>query len=316
MITYFDRRRGTLERETVYGERWLRLGYQSAAAGWFASLAFRSVWPSRVLGWYFDSRWSRARIPAAVKTLAIDTSEFRDPVDAFSSFNAFFARHLKPDSRPPPTADNALASPADGRILVFPALAGGHCVPVKGRCWGIAELLGRPAPEYFDGAAAVIRLCPADYHRFHFPCDGIAGAFRDISGRYHSVNPVALALGINVFEKNRRCSCRLESSRFGAVAMVEVGAFGVGAIVNTYHPGRVVRMQEKGFFKFGGSSIVLCFEPGRVVFDADLVARSAEGIETLVRAGEQVGIDRGTPPAGQILSEIQHAAVRHRRLSH
>jgi phosphatidylserine decarboxylase len=67
---------------------------------------------------------------------------------------------------------------------------------------------------------------------------------------------------------------------------MEVGAFGVGGIVNTCCAGHVEKMDEKGYFKFGGSTVVLLFEQGRVRFSEDLAANSDEGKETLVKVGQ------------------------------
>jgi phosphatidylserine decarboxylase len=67
---------------------------------------------------------------------------------------------------------------------------------------------------------------------------------------------------------------------------MEVGAFGVGSIVNTRCSGHVEKMDEKGYFKFGGSTVVLLFEPGRIRFCDDLVVNSDAGKETLVKVGQ------------------------------
>ena len=50
--------------------------------------------------------------------------------------------------------------------------------------------------------------------------------------------------------------------------------------------------QEKGWFSFGGSCVITLFQAGRIEFDADLVAHSAEGLETYARMGEGCGTAR------------------------
>jgi phosphatidylserine decarboxylase len=45
-------------------------------------------------------------------------------------------------------------------------------------------------------------------------------------------------------------------------------------------------MDEKGYFKFGGSTVVLLFEPNRIRFCEDLVTNSRTGRETLVKVGQ------------------------------
>ena len=64
----------------------------------------------------------------------------------------------------------------------------------------------------------------------------------------------------------------------------------VGRIVNYQDgPCQVVRGAEKGRFEFGGSTVVLLLEPGRVEISKDLLANTQEGYETLVRMGEVIG---------------------------
>jgi phosphatidylserine decarboxylase len=297
-IYYYDRATGERCRETIYGERFVRWAYQDATARGLRGWLLRSALPSRVLGAYFASRLSRGRVRAAIAQLAIDTTEFRDPVASYRSFHQFFVRHLKPEARPFSPDPAVLASPADGRTIAYPCVDGDTAIPVKGARFRVADLLGRETPSFAGGAVVVVRLCPADYHRFHFPCAGQVAAQWDIPGLYHSVNPLALALGINVFPTNRRACCLLETERFGMVAYVEVGAFGVGSIVQTYQGPQVAKMQEKGYFTFGGSTVVLAFQAGRVELAPDLVQHSAEGYETLLKVGQELG-RAGAAPAAQ-----------------
>lgn len=168
-------------------------------------------------------------------------------------------------------------------------------LPVKGSQISLPELLGDAelAERFQGGVAVIIRLAPADYHRFHFCDDGVASPWRPIAGRLHSVHPIALAAGAPSF-RNRRCVTRLASRHFGELVSVEVGALCVGTIEQTFLPGPVVRGQEKGMFHFGGSTVVLLAEPGRVELDRDLVESSLQGVETLVRLGERMG---GLPSA-------------------
>ena len=72
--------------------------------------------------------------------------------------------------------------------------------------------------------------------------------------------------------------------------MMEVGALLVGKIVNHHGAGRVRRGEEKGFFQFGGSSVVLCLEQGRVDISPDILENSACGAETVVKMGEVTGL--------------------------
>ncbi len=102
------------------------------------------------------------------------------------------------------------------------------------------------------------------------------------------MHPIALAAGAPAF-RNKRTVAFLSTERFGEIALVEIGALLVGTIVQTYRPGPVARGAEKGYFRFGGSTVVVLVEPGHLVPDPDLVEWSARGIKTLVKMGAGIG---------------------------
>jgi phosphatidylserine decarboxylase len=289
----YDRRSGELFHEKVLGDGLMRLAY-SRPLRWASEwVLFRNYLVSRLLGWYADRTWSRRRIPATISALGIDEDEFLRPAAEFRTFNEFFTRKLKPAARPFAPDAAKLCSPADCRLLVFPSLPKGRCVPVKGHSFTVGGLFGEHhaarAEAFAGGALAICRLCPADYHRYHYPAEGKALDSWEIDGRLHSVNPLALALNLPIFDRNRRVVNLLALARFGPVAFLEVGAFGVGGIVQTHRDAEFGRGEEKGYFRFGGSTVILVFRPHAVVFDRDLVEHSEEGIETLVRCGETIG---------------------------
>ena len=71
--------------------------------------------------------------------------------------------------------------------------------------------------------------------------------------------------------------------------MAEIGATMVGTIKQVFKPvEQVEKGQEKGYFRFGGSSVVLLFEPGKIILDKDLVENTKNGLETRVFMGEGV----------------------------
>ncbi|MFS4583248.1 archaetidylserine decarboxylase [Phaeobacter sp. C3_T13_0] len=285
-IIVVDRASGETFEEAILGEAWIRWAYQNTSAKPVEKFLFRSNLISRVMGAWFDSRFSKGKIKDVINELAIDMSEAVASTDSFTCFNDFFVRHLRPEARPFSNDPREIVSPADGRVLVFPELAEDVFVPVKGHPMSIRTMLPGIADRFIGGALAIVRLCPADYHRYHFPAGGrIAGA-QDLAGALHSVNPIALGAGPDVFGENKRSWTLIETDTIGSYCFVEVGAFGVGSIVNTHTTGAVQKMDEKGYFKFGGSTVVVVFEPGRVDFSEDLVANSAAGRETLVKVGQ------------------------------
>src|ERR1039458_10628214 len=110
------------------------------------------------------------------------------------------------------------------------------------------------AARFSGGSMLISRLCPSDYHRFHFPVAAIPANPRLVKGKLYSVNPIALRRNILYLVRNKRFVTLVESTIFGTVAMVEVGATAVGSIVQSFVPGRpVLKGEEKGMFAFGGS---------------------------------------------------------------
>lgn len=222
----------------------------------------------------------------------LDMSEVLLPMEEFKNFNEFFYRALKPGARPcsAPNRRGIIVSPADCRCVVFNQITQATKIWVKGRGFTTKRVLGHGYPEggerYENGALGIFRLAPQDYHRFHIPVDGVLGKAVTISGEYYTVNPMAIRSALDVYGENVRVVVPIESDEHGRVMMVLVGAMMVGSIVITRREGeRVRRAEELGYFKFGGSTILLLFEAGRMRFDDDLVDNSAGGLETLVSVG-------------------------------
>lgn len=158
---------------------------------------------------------------------------------------------------------------------------------VKGREFTMERLLGKAYPEdvkrFEGGALGIFRLAPQDYHRFHIPVDGVMGEPRLIEGEYYTVNPMAIRSALDVYGENVRICVPIDSVTHGRVMVICVGAMMVGSTVITAKAGdRVARADELGYFKFGGSTILLLFEPGVMEWDDDLVENSNQALETLV----------------------------------
>jgi phosphatidylserine decarboxylase len=186
--------------------------------------------------------------------------------------------------------------PADGRHLAFADVdkAGGFYV--KGSTFTLGELLGDPgqASRFAGGSMLISRLCPSDYHRFHFPVAGVPSEARLVKGSLYSVSPIALRRSILYLVRNKRLVTQIETKAFGTVAMVEVGATNVGSIVEGFLPGRpVAKGDEKGMFSFGGSCVITLFERNRITIDPDLLEQSAGCVETYARMGDRLGVAPG-----------------------
>lgn len=216
-------------------------------------------------------------------------SEVLLPLEKFNNFNEFFYRALKPGARPCSAPENphVLVSPADCRSVVFNSIDDATSIWVKGREFSVSSILGDAYPEdakrYTNGAMGIFRLAPQDYHRFHIPVDGILRQPKLIAGEYYTVNPMAIRSALDVYGENVRVVCPIDTEIFGRVMVICVGAMMVGSTVITREEGEEVkRAEELGYFKFGGSTIVVLFEEGKMVFDDDLIDNSTSALETLV----------------------------------
>jgi phosphatidylserine decarboxylase len=151
--------------------------------------------------------------------------------------------------------------------------------------------LARHAIDVAGGAMLISRLCPVDYHRFHFPVGGTPGEASLINGWLYSVSPVALRRNIHYLIENKRELTLIQAPSFGEVALLEVGATNVGSIVQSYTFGRdVAKGDEKGLFAFGGSCVITLFQAGRIRFDADLLEQSGQHLETYAKMGDRLGL--------------------------
>jgi phosphatidylserine decarboxylase len=296
-IIYFDRSTKKLEKEKVYGQFFLQLLYGHGFLRRLCSFLFlpwfsRFSLLSRLYGWIQKSRLSRYKIAPFIKKFQVDASEFLEPVESFASFNDFFIRKLNPLCRPSIQGDRVAVLPADARYLVFPRIDQADGFWVKGKKFSLEELLQDSvlAQRYAQGALVIARLCPVDYHRFHFPCACTPGKARPLNGPLFSVNPIALKRSIEILSENKRIITPLSTSHFGTVQMIEIGATYVGTIYQTYTPmKKCAKAEEKGYFSFGGSCLILLFEPDRIRFDADLIKYSAQKIEVRGLLGSSLG---------------------------
>ena len=284
-IRYRDRESGEIREERVFAEGSLRRLY---GQGWERGLTDRVLTHpavSAAYGLWQSAPWTKRKIASFAQSLGIDTSEAELPVEDYPSLNAFFARRLAAGARPIDPDPARLASPCDGRLLAYPRL-GGDRLSIKGSQVSLPVLLGseQTARAYRGGDVLVFRLAPADYHRFHFPDAGTASPAKRLGRWLHSVHPIALAGGAPAFE-NLRYVSTLASERFGEILLVEVGALLVGRVAQDYAPGPVTRGQEKGYFEFGGSTVVLVTPPGAAAIDRDLCDATREGLETFVKMG-------------------------------
>ncbi|MEX0324775.1 MAG: archaetidylserine decarboxylase [Puniceicoccaceae bacterium] len=294
-ITYFDRYKQAMQQEAVYGDGALRFAYETLPGRVLGWLFFSRPLFSALFGWWMKRPASRRRILPFIKKYGIDTTEFLQTPDTFRSFNDFFCRQLKPDARPVDNDPAAVVFPADGRHLGWPELGTEQSVFVKGQQWDLDKLLGGD-PElirlFAGGSLVLSRLCPVDYHHFHYPVSGLTVDSHWLGKRLYSVSPIALRYRLSCIWENKRQLSLMQTEAHGQVLFIAVGATNVGSI--RYHSPQgdqpFNKGQPFGWFEFGGSSVMTLFQPGRFRLSDDLVELTATGTELYARVGDRMGI--------------------------
>jgi phosphatidylserine decarboxylase len=291
-ISLRNRHTGGTEVERVYGEAWLHRLYGNPLGKLTLHALVKRAIFSKLYGQAMDQPKSAARILPFIKEYNLNPDEFADPVSTYRTFNEFFYRKLKPEARPIDPRPEMAVLPADGRHLGFQNARQANSIFAKGQSFDIPTLLAdRTLGErYAEGTVVCSRLCPVDYHRFHFPVAGVAQAPVLTPGPLFSVNPIALRRHVNYLWENKRQRMSIDAGPFGLVTIVAVGATNVGTIVETYPvDGTVKKGDEKGYFRFGGSFLVTLFEPGKIILEPDLVAAGETATEVYARIGSPLG---------------------------
>lgn len=291
-IRYFNRHTGQLETEQVYGEGFLRWTYGNPLGKLALHGFVKRAWFSKWYGWRMNRPASAKKVAPFIRQYGLDPDEFLKGADSYSHFNAFFWRKLQAAARPIDPDPESVVFPADGRHLGFQKASDINGVFIKGQRFDLETLLGdaQLAERYQDGALVLSRLCPVDYHRYHFPAAGVPGTPQLINGPLFSVSPIALRRQLSYLWQNKRTITRLETESFGTVLCLEIGATCVGSIRQTFHPGQKVdKGEEKGHFAFGGSSTLTLFEPGSVNLDQDLLDQSGQQTELYAQMGSRMG---------------------------
>lgn len=308
-----DRRTGIVleEKMGVYVRLGIRLLYKGSDSAKKKRIRTLLRKLSVKQGIKFDDPNLRFDIPSFVKFHKLDLSDcLETDLTKYKTFNDFFYRKLKPGARNIEGKDDEgiMVSPADCRCVAYNSVSSATELWIKGRNFTIAKLFNGNFHDLETSdvykpekcAVAVFRLAPQDYHRFHSPVTGKIEKIKFIEGEYYTVNPMAIRSELDVFGENVRALIAIETKEFGTVVMIPVGAMMVGSIILTKKEGdTITKGDEMGYFKFGGSTVILLVERDKFKFDSDLVSNSNQCIETLVRVGQSVGHSPNKPEFGR-----------------
>lgn len=296
-IQVFNRYQNEIEIEKVYGDASIKFAYGNPF-GRLLGPVIASKWFSKLYGRSQDSLRSAQKVAPFIQNFHIQIDQFEkgslkeNPIEtSYKSFNEFFIRKFKSGQRPFTQNNREMGAFAEARYFGHAAMTDELTIPVKGSMLRAADLIGDNAlaEDFSGGPLMVARLCPVDYHRYHYPDNGRTIKSFSVPGDLHSVNPLALKYRQDIFIKNERRVAILETEHFGKLAYIEVGATCVGKIVQSFEESKPFsKGDEKGYFLFGGSTVVLCGEKGRWTPSADMLKNSAAGIETYIQLGDVV----------------------------
>mgnify|MGYP004498111147 CR=1 FL=1 len=243
---------------------------------------------SKLAGYYLSSSHSAKLIKGFVQKNNIDMCSYE--ARNYSSFNDFFTRKIKEGKRPVPDDENVLICPCDCKATVY-KIHENTTFSIKNTEYTLRSLLRSPrlAKHFQGGYAFLLRLTVDDYHRYIYSASGKKSKNYHIAGSFHTVNPIANDY-LPIYKENTREYTVLHTKEFGDVVQMEVGALLVGKIAN-HQPAKtsVIRGDEKGFFEYGGSTIIVLTQKNQVMPREDLLRNTERGYETKLLQGHTLG---------------------------
>lgn len=280
----YDFHREEFFKELTFGKSILKWMYESRSGKILGQLLTREI-PCYFYGKYKSTNASKKAILPFIEQYDIDLCEYPD-IDSYISFNDFFKRKFVSGVRN--FSKRTIDFPAfcEARYLVYNSV---EDIPVKGSVIDPLKLLGGNRADYRNGQIIVARLAPVDYHRFHFPDDGFVKEQYKIGGLLNSVSPIAIKNRSDVLVTNKRFISLLELENFGEIAYIDIGAFCVGTIEQTHKEEQFTKGQEKGYFLFGGSTVVIITKSKIIDFDSKILEHSKKNIETFIKLGTTIG---------------------------
>lgn len=239
---------------------------------------------SKLAGLFLNSIFSKFMIKKYIKKYDINLKHFEK--NNYKSFNDFFIRKLKKiDSF---SNNKDFISTAESKIMAY-TISKDLVIDIKNSKYTIEELIKDKelSVEYSGGLCIIYRLQPNNYHRYIFIDKGNQKKFKTIKGKLHTVNPIVYNY-YKVFSENTREISILNTINFGKIIQIEVGALCVGKISNN-NKLKFNKYDEKGFFEFGGSTIIQLIEPNTIVLNEEIINNTKNDIETKVNIGQIIG---------------------------
>lgn len=296
-IKFYNRITNKIDRELVYGDKFIEWLYETPSGKGLSQLICKAPL-SKFYGAIQDLGYSQRKVAPFIKKFNINMDDYlpeegRSESSPYSTFNQFFIRRFRSGKRPIIDNPNEMAAFSEARYYGYESVQDNESVPVKGANLKPKALIASEKWEktFEDGPLLLARLCPVDYHRYHYPDNGIILDDYRVSGLYHSVNPLALKSKEDILITNERHVTILETENFGKLAYIEVGAICVGKIIQSkpLDKGRkITKGEEKGYFLFGGSTVIVVGEKGKWKPSSDILEHTKKGMETYLHLGMTV----------------------------
>ena len=285
----YNRSTKKIEPEKVFDKRKMDFLYNNKYGKRLTKLFLRKHLASIIYSYFQNTKKSRKKIPSFIEEYNINTDILQKNISEFTSFNDFFIREIKDEHIKIDTDKNAFISPADSRVLVAP-ITDTSVYTIKSIDYTISDLIDDPtlAKEYQNGLCLIFRLAVYDYHRFCYVDNGELLSKKTINGFLDSVN--INYTKINSHITNYRKVSRLSTENFGEILEIDVGAMLVGKIRDTHSLKTFKKGEEKGYFEYGGSTVAILVKANQLKVDSDILLQSKNGIETLVKQGEKIGV--------------------------
>lgn len=240
---------------------------------------------SKIFGKIMDSKFSTIYIKHFISKNKIDTSFYK--IKNYSSFNDFFKREKKEEFLNFSKDKNTLTSPCDAKLSAY-KISEKNIFKIKNLEYDLKSLIQEKTllDEFKNGSILVFRLAPDNYHRYHFIDDGKIIFSKKIKGVLHTVRPVAFK-NHRVFLENQREVSLLFTENFKKIIQIEVGALFVGRIKN-HNVTEFKRGMEKGYFEFGGSTIILILKEEIKVLEC-FFENTKNNKETIIETADKIG---------------------------
>ena len=275
------------EEELIYSKS-VRFLYNTVIGRFILKLLTRRF-VSKIGAYFFNSRLSLFLKNKVIKGKNIDMTKFVDI--NYNSYNKFFTRKYRPKYLEVDNDKNVFISPCDSKLMIL-KINEHSSFKIKNSYYKLDEIINDDiVNDYKNGYLLIFRLDVNNYHRYCFIDDGKRSVYHYIKGIFHTVQPIAYDKE-KVFSRNAREWCILNTNNFDDIIQVEVGALMVGKIVNNKDIVSFKKGDEKGYFEFGGSTILLFVKDNIVSFDEDILINSKDGNETVVEYGSRIGVRR------------------------